>query len=70
MGKGDQKSRRGKIHIGSYGRLRPVKKKTVAYTAPITAKPAEPEVQPMNETVETVKKTVKRATKKPKEETK
>lgn len=26
MGKGDQRSRRGKIHIGTFGRLRPRKK--------------------------------------------
>ena len=26
MGKGDKRSKRGKIHIGSYGRLRPRKK--------------------------------------------
>lgn len=26
MGKGDQRSKRGKIHIGSYGRTRPRKK--------------------------------------------
>lgn len=28
MGKGDQRSRRGKIAIGSFGRLRPRKKAT------------------------------------------
>lgn len=26
MGKGDKRSKRGKIHIGSYGRTRPKKK--------------------------------------------
>lgn len=26
MGKGDQRSKKGKIHIGTYGRLRPRKK--------------------------------------------
>lgn len=26
MGKGDKRSKKGKIHIGSYGRLRPRKK--------------------------------------------
>ena len=26
MGKGDKRSKRGKIHIGSYGRTRPAKK--------------------------------------------
>ena len=33
MGKGDQRSKKGKIHIGSYGRLRPRKKATAAATA-------------------------------------
>ncbi|MCQ0110248.1 RPS31 30S ribosomal protein S31 [Zhouia amylolytica] len=27
MGKGDKKTKRGKIHIGSYGRLRPRRSK-------------------------------------------
>jgi 30S ribosomal protein S31 len=32
MGKGDQRSRRGKIQVGSFGNLRP-RKKTKAFTA-------------------------------------
>lgn len=32
MGKGDQRSRRGKIQVGSFGNLRP-RKKTKAVTA-------------------------------------
>lgn len=40
MGKGDQRSRRGKIHIGSFGRLRPRKKATAAATAKPAAKKA------------------------------
>jgi 30S ribosomal protein S31 len=28
MGKGDQRSKKGKIHIGTFGRLRPRKKAT------------------------------------------
>ncbi len=32
MGKGDQKSKRGKIAVGSFGNARP-RKKTVAYVA-------------------------------------
>lgn len=32
MGKGDQKTRRGKIQVGSFGKVRP-RKKTVAVTA-------------------------------------
>lgn len=27
MGKGDKRTKRGKIHIGSYGKTRPAKKK-------------------------------------------
>ncbi len=30
MGKGDKRSKRGKIHIGTFGRLRPRKKKSAA----------------------------------------
>ncbi len=37
MGKGDQRSRRGKIQAGSFGRLRPRKKNTAAA---VTAKAA------------------------------
>jgi len=42
MGKGDQKSRKGKIAIGSYGKKRPhkLKKKVEAVAAPET-KPAK-----------------------------
>lgn len=39
MGKGDQRSRRGKIAIGSFGRLRPRKKATTK-AATTTAKAA------------------------------
>lgn len=41
MGKGDQRSRRGKIAIGSFGRLRP-RKKASAKTTTVTAKKAAP----------------------------
>lgn len=34
MGKGDQRSKKGKIHIGSFGRLRPRKKATAKAAAP------------------------------------
>lgn len=42
MGKGDQRSKRGKIAIGSFGRLRPRKKAAVKKAAPkkATAKKA------------------------------
>jgi len=38
MGKGDQKSRRGKIQVGSFGVLRPRKKAKVAIAKAATAK--------------------------------
>jgi 30S ribosomal protein S31 len=38
MGKGDKRSKRGKIHIGSFGRLRP-RKKAVKKAAPKKATP-------------------------------
>lgn len=45
MGKGDKRSKRGKIHIGSFGRTRPRKKKSAAKTtaksAPKKAKKAK-----------------------------
>ena len=41
MGKGDKKSKRGKIHIGSYGVKRP-RKKAVKKAAPKGEKKAAP----------------------------
>lgn len=41
MGKGDQRSKRGKIHIGSFGNSRPRKKKS-ASAKKATAKKAAP----------------------------
>ncbi|MBQ52142.1 MAG: 30S ribosomal protein THX, partial [Leeuwenhoekiella sp.] len=38
MGKGDQKTKRGKIHRGTYGKLRPRKKKSSATTADVPTK--------------------------------
>ena len=44
MGKGDKKSKRGKITLGSYGKLRP---RNVEKTAPVHPKIEEkPEVEP------------------------
>ena len=34
MGKGDKKSRRGKVAIGSFGKTRPARKAKVAASAP------------------------------------
>ncbi len=45
MGRGDKKTRRGKIGIGTFGRLRPRKKKSAITTTKSTAK-AEPKVKP------------------------
>ena len=47
MGKGDRKTKKGKIRLGSYGKVRPRKKTTVSYVAKIVVK----------EPVETTKKT-------------
>lgn len=40
MGKGDKRTRRGKIFVGSYGKSRP-KHKTPAFVAPTAEKPAK-----------------------------
>jgi ribosomal small subunit protein bTHX len=40
MGKGDQRSRRGKIQIGSFGNLRPRKKRKTVLVAQSTASKA------------------------------
>ncbi len=42
MGKGDKRSRRGKIFAGSYGKTRPKPKKTVHTTVPAAAVEKEP----------------------------
>ena len=42
MGKGDQKSRRGKIQVGSFGNLRPRKKNKVATATTATETKAAP----------------------------
>jgi 30S ribosomal protein S31 len=41
MGKGDQRSKKGKIHIGSYGRLRPRKAAKKAAPAKAAKKAAK-----------------------------
>jgi 30S ribosomal protein S31 len=46
MGKGDKKSRKGKITIGSYGKTRP-KNKVKSYSA--SAKPVSAESEPVVE---------------------
>jgi 30S ribosomal protein S31 len=41
MGKGDQRSRRGKIHRGTFGRRRPKKKNITKAQSQPTAPPAK-----------------------------
>lgn len=53
MGKGDKKSRRGKIHIGSYGVRR-------------SRKPGKPSIQAVSKVEEPAKKPKAKATEKPK----
>ncbi len=62
MGKGDRKTKKGKIRIGSYGKLRP-KRKTIAN---IVAKKAEEKVekQAKKKTATKKKTTAKKAGKK------
>ncbi|MCF8278010.1 MAG: 30S ribosomal protein THX [Flavobacteriales bacterium] len=55
MGKGDIKSKRGKIANGSYG-VRRQKQSSDAYVAPVVAKKAEPKAQAETEKAETTKK--------------
>lgn len=49
MGKGDKKTRRGKINRGSYGVLRPRQKSTPTITA-VKKPKAEPKAEPKEET--------------------
>ena len=51
MGKGDKKSRRGKIHIGSYG-VRRTRKQETAKPLPFVAKVEEPVKKPKSKAPE------------------
>ena len=55
MGKGDKKSKKGKIWSGSYGVSRK-KKKAVTFVAKPKAKKSEPKAEEATETKEAVKK--------------
>ena len=77
MGKGDQKSRRGKISVGTYGVRRPRKKtKTtipVSKAKPVVEKAKKPIVEKVEKKTEekevkTEKKTTKKAAPKAKKE--
>jgi 30S ribosomal protein S31 len=48
MGKGDQRSRRGKIHRGTFGRRRPKRNKGAA--KPVVAVESAPKKTPRKET--------------------
>jgi 30S ribosomal protein S31 len=63
MGKGDKKSRKGKISMGSYGVTRPKNKKKVVATASATKK-----VKPAAEKAAPKKAAPKKASKKVAEE--
>ena len=67
MGKGDRKTKKGKIRIGSYGKLRPRKKTTDTFV-PKKEKKVKEE-QPKKQ-IETKKKTAAKKTTKKKAETK
>jgi len=61
MGKGDKKTKRGKINRGSYGVLRPRGKKVAVVTKPKKVKPKKAAAKPA--TKPAAKKTTKAATK-------
>ena len=48
MGKGDQRSRRGKIHRGTFGRRRPKRSKSAV--KPVVAAESAPKKTPRKET--------------------
>ena len=59
MGKGDRKTKKGKIRLGSYGKVRPRKKATVSYVAKIVVKePVETTKKEATKKKVTTKKTV------------
>ena len=64
MGKGDRKTKRGKIRIGSFGKLRPRKKAKDAFVAKKVVKKQVKEVAAVEKTVTKKKTTAKKTTKK------
>ena len=63
MGKGDKKTRRGKVTAGSYGKTRPRKTGTVKVTAPkVQAKAEKPKkaAKPKEEVAEEKPKTTRK----------
>ncbi len=57
MGKGDKKTRRGKIGIGTFGRLRPRKKSKTVNSSTVTSK-AKSATKPKAATKKPAKNTV------------
>ena len=64
MGKGDRKTKRGKIRMGSFGKLRPRKKAMDAFVAKKVVKKQVEEVAAVEKTVTKKKTTAKKTTKK------
>jgi ribosomal small subunit protein bTHX len=67
MGKGDRKSKRGKIFMGSYGNSRKRKKKNKVVSAPRpkAVKPVKAETKPADAVEAKARSTAKKAVKKP-----
>lgn len=62
MGKGDKKTRRGKVTAGSYGKTRPRKSGTVKVTPKVEAKAEKPKkaAKPKEEVAEEKPKTARK----------
>ena len=70
MGKGDRKTKRGKIRMGSFGKLRPRKKAKITFVAKKVEKKQVEEVAVVVEKTVTKKKTTAKKTTKKKAATK
>ena len=64
MGKGDRKTKKGKIRMGSFGKLRPRKKAKDTFVAKKVEKKQVEEVAVVEKTVTKKKTTAKKTTKK------
>ena len=64
MGKGDRKTKRGKIRMGSFGKIRPRKKAKVTFVANKVEKKQVEKVAVVKKTVTKKKTTAKKTTKK------
>lgn len=70
MGKGDRKTKRGKIRMGSFGKIRPRKKAKVTFVAKKVEKKQVEKVAVVEKTVTKKKTTKKKAATKKKATTK